>query len=157
MTLLACAILTVWCAALTVFDLRERRLPNVLTGPGALGVLGYAMHTEQFTTALLGALLLSAPYLLVHLAAPAALGAGDVKLAVTLGGAAALGGAQPWVWAALGAPVFTACAALGASARRGVFTSRAAGPDSRAVTVPHGPAMCLATLLALLSSVLGST
>jgi leader peptidase (prepilin peptidase)/N-methyltransferase len=157
MTLLACAVLTVWCAALTVFDLRERRLPNGLTGTGALTVLGYAVHTGHFTAALLGALLLSAPYLLVHLAAPAALGAGDVKLAVMLGGAAALGGARPWVWAALGAPILTACAALGASARRGAFTSRAAGPRNRAVTVPHGPAMCLATLLALLSSALGST
>ncbi|MFE7742361.1 prepilin peptidase [Nocardia sp. NPDC057455] len=157
MTTLAFAALTMWCAALTVFDLRARRLPNGLTGSGALTVLGYAFLTENFLAALLGALLLSAPYLLVHLAAPAALGAGDVKLAVMLGGAAALGGAQPWVWAALGAPALTACAALGALARRGVFAARSAGPGNSPVTVPHGPAMCLATVLALLSSALNST
>ncbi|MEU6185303.1 prepilin peptidase [Nocardia sp. NPDC047038] len=157
MTPLACAALTVWCAALTTFDLREGRLPNRLTGSGALVVLGYALHTKHFTAALLGALLLSAPYLLVHLAAPAALGAGDVKLAVMLGGATALGGARPWVWAALGAPALTACVALGALVRRRAFGSRPADPGDSALTVPHGPAMCLATLLALLSSVFDST
>ncbi|MGQ4615101.1 prepilin peptidase [Nocardia sp. R7R-8] len=157
MTPLACAALAAWCAALTAFDLRERRLPNRLTGSGALAVLGYALYTEQLTAALLGALLLSAPYLLVHLAAPAALGAGDVKLAVMLGGATALGGARPWVWAALGAPALTACVALGALARRGVRGSGAADPGDSALTVPHGPAMCLAALLSLLWSTLGST
>ncbi|BDT90301.1 prepilin peptidase [Nocardia sputorum] len=157
MTPLACAVLAVWCVALTVFDLRERRLPNELTGSGALTVLGYGLYTGQFAAALLGAVLLSAPYLLVHLAAPAALGAGDVKLAAMLGGAAALGGARPWVWAALGAPALTACVALGALACRGGFGSHAADPGAGAVTVPHGPAMCLATLLALFSSTLDST
>ncbi|WP_039798942.1 prepilin peptidase [Nocardia araoensis] len=157
MTPLACAVLIAWCAVLTVFDLRERRLPNRWTGWGALTVLGYALYTEQLTAALLGALLLAAPYLLVHLAAPAALGAGDVKLAVMLGGAAALGGARPWVWAALGAPALTACVALGALACRGVRGWGAADPGDRGLTVPHGPAMCLATVLALLPSTLGST
>ncbi|WP_280492914.1 A24 family peptidase [Nocardia asiatica] len=155
MTPLACAALTVWCAALTVFDLRERRLPNELTGSGVLTVLGYALITEQFAIALLGALLLSAPYLLVHLLAPAALGAGDVKLAVTLGAAAALGGPRTWVWAALGAPALTACLAVGALACRAA--SGAAVRGATALTVPHGPAMCTATLLALLSAALGST
>ncbi|MGK8490889.1 prepilin peptidase [Nocardia asiatica] len=155
MTPLACAALTVWCAVLTVFDLRERRLPNELTGSGVLTVLGYALITEQFTIALLGALLLSAPYLLVHLLAPAALGAGDVKLAVTLGAAAALGGARTWVWAALGAPALTACLAVGALACRSA--SGTAVREATALTVPHGPAMCSATLLALLPATLGST
>ncbi|MGK8523081.1 prepilin peptidase [Nocardia asteroides] len=157
MTLLACAALTIWCVVLTVFDLRERRLPNRLTGPGLVAVLGYALLTEQFTVAALGALLLSAPYLLVHLVAPTALGAGDVKLAMTLGGAAALGGARAWAWAALGAPALTACAAVGALCCRILFTRADTEAGDNAVTVPHGPAMCLATLLALLSSALDST
>src|SRR5687767_136403 len=73
MTPLAYVALAVWCALLTVSDVRERRLPNRSTGSGALAVLGYALFTKQFTIALLGALLLSVPYLLVHLLTPGAL------------------------------------------------------------------------------------
>ncbi|MBF6226680.1 prepilin peptidase [Nocardia abscessus] len=154
MTPLAYVALAVWCALLTVSDVRERRLPNRSTGSGVLAVLGYALFTEQFTVALLGALLLSAPYLLVHLLAPAALGAGDVKLAVMLGAAAALGDARTWVWAAIGAPALTACLAVGVLAWRRASTAVRGGSP---LTVPHGPAMCSATLLALLSATLDST
>lgn len=143
-----------WCAALTVLDLRERRLPNILTGFGALAVLGYALITGQFTVAALGATFLVTPYLLVHLAAPAALGAGDVKLALGLGGAAALGGAHSWVWAALGAPALTACIASVALAARRVRTSFLGAPAGTRLTVPHGPSMCLSTLFALVSPVM---
>ncbi len=155
MTPLAYVALAVWCALLTVSDVRERRLPNRLTGSGVLAVLGYALFTKQFTIALLGALLLSVPYLLVHLLTPGALGAGDVKLAVALGAAAALGGARTWVWAAIGAPALTACLAAGVLACRRAST--AAVRDGNAATVPHGPAMCSATLLALWSAALDST
>src|SRR5258708_3408727 len=110
-------LLAAWWAVLSVIDMQQRRLPNVLTGWGALIVLGYALFTTQFTAAVVGAALLVVPYLLVHLAVPAAFGAGDVKLAVGLGATAALGGAQAWVWAAVAAPVLTA-----GGARRGPFT-----------------------------------
>ncbi|MEV0292442.1 prepilin peptidase [Nocardia sp. NPDC050710] len=140
MSLIAFAVLTMWCAALGWFDLHQRRLPNALTGTGAAGVFGYALFTTQFTTAALGAMLLATPYLLVHIAAPAALGAGDVKLAAGLGAASALGGAQAWVCAALAAPVLTALAGAALLAARRTDH-----------TVPHGPAMCLATLLALVA------
>ncbi|MEV6323429.1 prepilin peptidase [Nocardia sp. NPDC051787] len=148
--------LAAWCAVLTVVDLRERRLPNRLTGFGALAVFGYALIAGQFTVATLGATFLATPYLLVHLAAPAALGAGDVKLALGLGGAAALGGAQAWVWAALGAPALTACIASAALAARHMRTSGVGGPAGTRCTVPHGPSMCLATLLVLVSPVMDS-
>ncbi|WP_454196773.1 prepilin peptidase [Nocardia sp. Marseille-Q1738] len=148
--------LAAWCAALTVADLRERRLPNRLTGFGALAVLGYALITGQFTVAALGAAFLATPYLLVHLAAPAAMGAGDVKLALGLGGAAALGGAQAWVWAALGAPALTVCIAVAALAARHLRTSDIGGPAGTRCTVPHGPSMCLSTLLVLVSPVMDS-
>jgi leader peptidase (prepilin peptidase)/N-methyltransferase len=70
---------------------------------------------------------------LVHLAAPAAMGAGDVKLAIGLGGLAGCFGVGVWFLAALVAPLLTALLALGARAGSG------------ALTVPHGPSMCVAT------------
>ncbi|RDI50681.1 prepilin peptidase [Nocardia mexicana] len=144
MTTVAFGLLAVWCALLSAVDLRERRLPDPLTGSGAVAVLGYALAADRFAAALAGALLLSVPYLVIHLASPAAFGAGDVKLAVGLGAAAACGGGQAWAWAAIGAPLLTAVAGLVALA---LPLSRA-GPARRAV--PHGPSMCLSTLLALL-------
>ncbi|MGQ4597819.1 prepilin peptidase [Nocardia sp. R6R-6] len=156
MSPLAFTALVMWCAALTVFDLRDRRLPNRLTGLGALAVLVYALIAEQFAVVALGAVFLATPYLLVHLAAPAALGAGDVKLAFSLGGATALGGAQAWAWAALGAPMLTACLASVALVARRVRSSDTDGPGSTRFTVPHGPSMCLSTLLVLAAPVIDS-
>ncbi|MEU6558406.1 A24 family peptidase [Nocardia nova] len=213
---IALAALVIWCAVLSAIDIRTRRLPDTLTLPGAVAVLAVATLTGHGSAALCGALLLAVPYLLVHLIAPVACGGGDVKLALGTGAAAACGGAQSWVWAALGAPLLTALAGAGivaatrfagpgggpipdtgsipapmrdpplgpgpalrnrAGAGPGVRASgrvtrfgrsgppRAAGPrgdrsahaDSRCarcvlaapITVPHGPAMCLATVAAL--------
>ncbi|MCP2287929.1 prepilin peptidase [Nocardia amikacinitolerans] len=145
MAYIAFAALTGWCAALSLNDLRHRRLPNALTGWGALAVFGYALFTTQFTTAVVGAVLLAAPYAVVHLVAPLCLGAGDAKLAVGLGAATALGGAQAWVWAALAAPVLTAGVGLAMLVRHRI----SAGARVRPNTVAHGPSMCLATLFAL--------
>ncbi len=82
-----------------------------------------------------GALCLAALYLVVHLAAPAALGAGDVKLALGCGGLTGAFGADVWVLAALGAPLLTAVLGLLVAVRGGA-------------TVPHGPSMCAASLAA---------
>lgn len=177
MTAFAFAVFTLWCAMLAVIDARVRRLPNALTGAGAIAVLGYALAVGRPGVAVTGAILLALPYLLVHLVAPAACGAGDAKLAVGVGAAAGLGGAQAWVLAALGAPLLTAVVgivvlALSRSSRgrrahrteRTVTLSRAEPPDSpagsrppiragpRGRTVPHGPAMCGATVLALVAT-----
>ncbi|MEU8899770.1 prepilin peptidase [Nocardia sp. NPDC048505] len=146
MTISAFTVFALWCAVLSGWDLRARRLPNALTGLLALGVLGYALSTAQFGAAVAGALLLAGPYLLVHLLAPAALGAGDVKLAAGLGAAAGLGGAQAWVWAAVAAPVGTALAGVALLCANRI--RRPAGERS----LPHGPAMCAATLLGLLAA-----
>ncbi|WP_084530635.1 prepilin peptidase [Nocardia miyunensis] len=143
-TVAAFLALTGWCVLLSVIDLRERRLPDALTGPGAATVLGVAAATGRGTAAALGALLLAAPYLVIHLVFPAAFGAGDVKLALGLGAAAACGGAQVWVWAALTAPVLTALAGVVVRVRG--HPARAAPADR---SIPHGPAMCLSTLAAL--------
>jgi leader peptidase (prepilin peptidase) / N-methyltransferase len=121
-----------WATALSVYDVLLQRLPNALTLPGAAVVLGVATVAGRGAAALLGAFALAALYLVVHLVAPASMGAGDVKLAIGLGGLTGAFGADAWVLAAVAAPVLTALA--------GVVVLRARG------TVPHGPSMCVAAL-----------
>lgn len=146
MSPIAFALLVLWCSVLTVCDLRQHRLPNALTISGALIIFGYALFTTQFTAAAVGAVWLAMPYTLVHLIAPAALGAGDVKLAVGLGAVAALGGAQVWVRAALVAPILTATFGLAMVTHWRIRSGAdRAGPHA----LPHGPAMCVATVLSL--------
>jgi leader peptidase (prepilin peptidase)/N-methyltransferase len=136
----ACAL--VWLAALTVYDLRQRRLPNALTLPGAAVVLVVAAIAGRGAGALAGALALFIGYLAVHLIAPAAMGAGDVKLAIGIGAVTGAFGIDAWVLAAVTAPVLTA---LWGVALRGRGASDATGE----LTVPHGPSMCLATVAAV--------
>lgn len=157
-TALCFPLFAAWCGVLTIIDIRTRRLPNPLTLPGAAAVLGYALLIGEFPAAARGAALLAMPHLLLHLLRPAALGAGDVKLALGLGAAAGLGGGQVWAWSAVTAPLLTASAGIGlllarrcSRGRGGADTAIGAlSPDPPAVTVPHGPSMCAATLLGLL-------
>ncbi|MEU1980437.1 A24 family peptidase [Nocardia sp. NPDC019395] len=164
MTTLGFLVLAGWCVVLSRCDIRSRRLPNPLTATGAAGVLLYAALTGHFCVAVRGAVLLAIPYLLVHLLWSAALGAGDVKLAVGLGAAAALGGGQSWMWSALAAPLFTAAAGIGLLLGRHTAPrlfraagppgespgpARARSPGGRSTAVAHGPSMCAATLLGL--------
>lgn len=139
-SLLAVIALCLWCAALSFVDISERRLPNVLTVFGAIAVVGYGFAVGRGGVAIIGGLMLALLYLAVHMIAPSAMGAGDVKLAVGLGAAAALGGPEVWVWAALLAPLGTAVA--------GVFLMLRRRTVGRTV-VPHGPFMCASTLFAL--------
>jgi leader peptidase (prepilin peptidase)/N-methyltransferase len=132
----------VWLVMLCVYDIRERRLPNALTLPGAAVILGVAAVAGRGMPALLGGVALVAVYLLVHLVAPAAMGAGDVKLAIGVGALTGAFGIDVWILAALAAPLLTAAWAIVAVARR-------AG-----VTVPHGPSMCLAAVAACALAVL---
>lgn len=126
-----------WLIALSGYDIRQRRLPNWLTLPGAMAVLVFAVSAGNGLAALTGAALLATVYLLVHLVAPAALGAGDVKLAVALGALTGCFGAEVWMLAALAAPLLTSLWALVALVGRGTRT------------VPHGPSMCLASAAAV--------
>jgi leader peptidase (prepilin peptidase) / N-methyltransferase len=126
-----------WMGALTVYDVLQRRLPNWLTLPGAAGVLLVAGFLGHGLPALAGAAALAGLYLLVHLAAPTAMGAGDVKLALGLGALTGYFGVAVWFLAALGAPLLTAVIVAVAVLRR-------SGP-----AVPHGPSMCLASAAAL--------
>jgi leader peptidase (prepilin peptidase)/N-methyltransferase len=125
-----------WLAALSFYDIRERRLPNWLTMPGAAIVLAIAAVHGRAVPAMLGAVALFAVYVVVHVVSPAAMGAGDVKLAIGIGALTGTFGLDVWILAALGAPLLTAGWAVVAALRR-------SGP-----TVPHGPSMCLAAVTA---------
>jgi leader peptidase (prepilin peptidase) / N-methyltransferase len=133
---LAGACVLAWLTVLSIYDIRERRLPNWLTMPGAAAVLGIAAVHGRAVPAMLGAVALFAVYALVHLVSPAAMGAGDVKLAVGIGALTGTFGGDVWVLAALGAPLLTAVLAVVAVLRRS------------GQPVPHGPSMCLAAMTA---------
>jgi leader peptidase (prepilin peptidase)/N-methyltransferase len=121
-----------WLTLLSCYDIRNRRLPNALTLPGAAVILLACAMAGRGMPALLGALALTAVYLLAHLVDPAGMGAGDVKLAIGLGGLSGYFGAGAWFLAALGAPMLTALVATTCCRR----------------SLPHGPSMCLATAAA---------
>ncbi|OBF85497.1 peptidase A24 [Mycobacterium sp. 852002-51163_SCH5372311] len=131
--MLIAAVVLTWLVVLSRYDLRERRLPNVLTLPGAAVILLAAAAAGRGLPALAGAAALASVYLLVHLLAPAGMGAGDVKLAIGLGGLAGCFGVGAWFLAALAAPVLTALCGMVCGVR----------------AVPHGPSMCLATACAV--------
>jgi leader peptidase (prepilin peptidase)/N-methyltransferase len=77
--------LLVVLVAVSVVDLRERRIPNRLTYPTLLACLGLAIAGAPAAPALVGAAAFSATLLLPHLLRPDAMGLGDVKLALILG------------------------------------------------------------------------
>jgi leader peptidase (prepilin peptidase)/N-methyltransferase len=126
----------VWLATLCFYDIRERRLPNWLTMPGATVILAMAGIHGRGGPAIFGAVALFAVYAVVHLVSPASMGAGDVKLAIGIGALTGSFGVDVWMLAALGAPLLSAGWACVALLCR-------AGP-----IVPHGPSMCLAAVSA---------
>jgi leader peptidase (prepilin peptidase) / N-methyltransferase len=131
------AVTVLWMAALTLYDVRQRRLPNWLTLPGAVVILTGAALAGHGPPALLGALALAGCYAVVHLVSPAAMGAGDVKLALGLGALTGAFGVHVWILAAIAAPLVTAGWAVVA------LLARAAR------AVPHGPSMCMASAAAV--------
>jgi leader peptidase (prepilin peptidase)/N-methyltransferase len=139
---MATGVVLLWMAALSFCDIRRRRLPNALTLPGAAVILLAAWLAGRGPSALAGAAALAGAYLLVHLVAPDALGAGDVKLALGVGGLAGCFGVDVWFLAALGGPVLTGLVG-------------AVGWVCGVRSVPHGPSMCLATAGAVGLAVVG--
>ena len=119
-----------WAAALSVTDIRRRRLPNALTLPGAVAILAGAAAVGSGIPALAGL------YLLVHLADPTGIGAGDVKLALGLGALTGAYGFPVWFLGALGAALLTVVVGVVAILRH------------HSTCVPHGPSMCVASLAA---------
>jgi leader peptidase (prepilin peptidase) / N-methyltransferase len=124
----AAACVLAWLVALSVYDVRQRRLPNALTLPGAAVILVAAALGGRGLPAFVGAASLAALYLAVHLADPAGMGAGDVKLAIGVGALTGAFGPAVWMLAAVAAALLTA--AWGVAAAR------------RQRAVPHGPSMC---------------
>lgn len=139
MRMAATVAVLAWLAVLSGYDVRERRLPNLLTLPGAGVILLAAAVAGRGWAALAGAAALTAIYLLVHLMAPAGMGAGDVKLAIGVGALAGCFGAAVWFLAALAAPLLTVTWGL---------LGRLAGRAGTAA-VPHGPSMCVAAAAAI--------
>ncbi|OKH85976.1 peptidase A24 [Mycobacterium sp. ST-F2] len=127
----------IWMTALSFYDLRERRLPNWLTLPGAGALLAAGVVSGRGSAALAGAAALFGMYLVIHVLSPRAMGGGDVKLALGLGALTGMFGADVWVLAAIGAPLLSAAYAVVVLLRH----------DSR--TVPHGPSMCVASAAAV--------
>ncbi|WP_344028277.1 A24 family peptidase [Pseudonocardia kongjuensis] len=140
------AVLCWLAAAGTSTDLAHRRLPNVLTLPALPLVLVAAVPAGAGAVlrGAAGAVLLAGAYAAVHLVSPAAMGAGDVKLAGPVGAAVTAPG-----WAGL--PVAAALAVL----LSGVVAVLAlvAGRARWAGGLPHGPALLGAALAVLPAAV----
>lgn len=136
------ASLLAWATALSIIDARRRRLPNALTLSGAGIIVLCCAACGRGSAAVIGGTVLAGLYLLVHLVNPAAMGGGDVKLALGLGALTAAWGAQAWVLGALGATMLTAMVGI---------VSRARGGNG---VVAHGPSMCLASLAGVVAALL---
>jgi leader peptidase (prepilin peptidase)/N-methyltransferase len=130
-------------------DVLHRRLPDALTLPAIPVILGLVvpLGSAAVARAATGAVALGAMYLVVHLAVPGALGAGDVKLAVPLGAASSAASWGALLVGALVAALFTALLGLLSASARALAR---AGPCWRA-GVPHGPSMLVAGWLAILA------
>lgn len=133
-----------WLAvALTATDIAHRRLPDALTLPALPVALALLLPTGAAARGLLGAAVLVTVHAAVHLLAPRALGAGDVKLAGAVG--AVLGGVS---WFALLLGPVVAALLTAAVAVAGLLAGRLGRSDP----LPHGPAMLVSTwVLAVLA------
>ncbi|WP_346243117.1 hypothetical protein [Rhodococcus pyridinivorans] len=86
--------------------------------------------------------------LITHLAVPRSVGAGDVKLALGLGAVTGLAGPSAVLLGALLPSVLTAGASLFLRLRE----ARRGGVRAAPRVLPHGPSMCAAAALAVIST-----
>ncbi len=122
-----------------VVDIHTRRLPDLLVGAAA--VAGIAVLVVDVTTGgsvplagiVLGAVVMSGPMFLLHVASPRSMGFGDVKLGLVLGGAL---GAVDWQLALSGLALAAGLTAVVALLRR-------------RDTVAFGPGLLVGALLAV--------
>lgn len=155
-------VLGVALGASLVTDLRERRIPDLVTLPAlaaALLVRGWLAGPGSLGAGLAGAAVALAPFLLA--CAVGGVGMGDVKLMAVVGAALGFPGA---ITAVLLVAVTGAVQALVAAARAGAvvrtlqraaallgFRSRRRAPAGP-VTVPYGVSICVGTVLAVLAA-----
>jgi leader peptidase (prepilin peptidase)/N-methyltransferase len=135
-----------WLAvAAGAVDVVAGRLPDALTLPAlpAALLLLVPIGPDAVLRGVLGAFVAVVAHAAVHLVAPPAMGAGDVKLAAPIGAVSAAVS-----WEALA--VVGVLAALSSGVVAGVQLSRGRGG-----TVPHGPSMLLAGLLVAVAGARG--
>lgn len=133
--------------ALYAIDARTHRLPDALTYPTTGVVAGFLLCAGLVTgswdavaRALLGALILGAGYLLLHVINPSGLGFADVKLAVLLGLVTTWFG-WPTLWATALLPFL-----LGGLVALVLLVTRRA---TRKTAIAFGPFMLVGAALAL--------
>lgn len=139
------ALLTLFAVPLAAVDLKHRRLPDALT-LSAAATLGLAVAVIGMTTrnlwlvgsAGLGAIAFFSCHWCVHRVRPGSLGAGDVKLAVGLGGVLGSVGWPAVIVGSVLAGVTTAALAM---------LGRIAGIRAWRAGVPHGPGLLAGTWL----------
>jgi leader peptidase (prepilin peptidase)/N-methyltransferase len=121
-------------------DLLGRRLPNALTLPAVPLVAGALLPAGAGAVlrGVAGAVLLAGAYAAVHLVSPVAMGAGDVKLALSVG-AAVTGSA----WSAL--PLAAVLAAVLSTVVAG--GAAVAGRARWGSRLPHGPVLLASALV----------
>lgn len=134
-------VLAALVVAGSAVDLVTNRLPNALTAPAAVASLLALLPPGPAAvgTGVAGAVVVGGAFAAVHLVAPTALGAGDVKLAPSLG--------APLAAASWAAPVLA-----------GVLAALAVvllALQHRARRVPFGPPLLVAAWLVLTASLTG--
>jgi leader peptidase (prepilin peptidase)/N-methyltransferase len=144
---------TALAVPLALADLRHLRLPNVLTLAAypvfavAIGAAAGSGGQSLALRAALGALAFAGAHAVVHLLSPHSLGAGDVKLAGSLG---AVLGSVGWAALVVGAGLAAVCTTVLAI----VSVSKARFGRERfkrwSNCVPHGPGLLVATWLVAL-------
>lgn len=133
--------------AISIVDLRERRIPNrmlLVAGPvvTALLVAGLLLRGEpsRLLAVLVGAAALFVLYFVIALIVPAAMGMGDVKLAALLGGALGAVGLTGWLLGLVAAFLIGGVVAIIALVTRRVGVRG---------SIPFGPWMVAGALVGL--------
>ena len=134
---------------LSIIDVREHRLPNVLTGSLLLSTLclvtgsAITVHNHhRLIESFVGALSLPTFYILVSLMTKGGVGIGDVKLSISVGLISGYFG-----WSVLWISTFLAIATGAIFSILSMIIGKVSAKDA----IPFGPFILLGQLLALLS------